>query len=106
MRLGGGSSAAGGVGVVASAVSASGVVGYAIFAPAEGSFRPEFFRVICLITVTGGPLVRRVTISLLSLAWPRTLTWFAATTAGPATSGTLFNSLPVDFCLAEGFSVF
>src|ERR1019366_8999342 len=66
--------------------------GSVIFAQADGSSGPELFRTISSSTVTDWPLVIRVTTSLLSLAWPRTLTLLATTTAGPATSGTVFNS--------------
>ena len=58
---------------------------------------------ISSITVTVWPLVSRVTTSLLSLAWPRTLTLLATTVAGPGTSGTVFNSAPASFFFAAGF---
>src|ERR1017187_1468656 len=66
--------------------------GNVIFAQADGSSGPELFRTISSNTVTCWPLVIRVTTSLLSLAWPRTLTLLATTTAWPATSGTVLSS--------------
>src|SRR5258708_1983403 len=79
------------------------LAGSMIFAQADGSSGPELLRVISSRTVTWSPLVRRVTTSLLSLAWPRTLTLLASTTAGPATSGTVFNSAARSFFFEAGF---
>src|SRR4051812_1966500 len=53
------------------------------------------------MTVTGVPLLMRVTISPTRPALLRTLTWVAETTAGPGTSGTVFNS--TKGFLAAGF---
>src|SRR3989442_9804286 len=76
------------------------------FAQADGSSGPEFLRVTSSSTLTIWPLVKRVSTSLLSLAWPRTLTLLAMTTTEPATRGTLFNSAPGGFFfVADFFSV-
>jgi len=74
-----------------------------ILAQAEGSSGPELLRTISSITVTVWPLVTCVTISLLSLAWPRTLTLLATTIAGPATSGIVRNSGQVAVFRAGAF---
>src|ERR1035438_3495751 len=86
--------------------------GSAILAQADGSSGPELFRTISSSTVTDWPLVIRVTTSLLSLAWPRTLTLLATTIAGPATSGVVLSSgsacgfLTAGFFATAGFSDF
>src|SRR5208283_3422803 len=77
--------------------------GSRIFAHADGSSGPELFRTIFSRTVTESPFVTRVTISLLSFAWPRTLTMLATTVAGPGTSGTVFSSGAGAFFLAMPF---
>src|ERR1035438_2258783 len=77
--------------------------GNVIFAQADGSSGPELFRTISSNTVTCWPLVIRVTTSLLSLAWPRTLTLLATTDAGPATSGTVLSSGAGAFFFATAF---
>src|SRR5450759_2438331 len=77
--------------------------GNVIFAQADGSSGPELFRTISSSTVTDWPFVIRVTTSLLSLAWPRTLTLLATTVAGPATSGTVLSSGAGAFFLATAF---
>src|SRR5215469_9076415 len=76
-------------------IQACAPAGNAIFAQADGSSGPESLRTISSITVTGWLFVRRVRISLLSWGFPRTLTWVATHTAGPATSGTVFSSAPL-----------
>src|SRR5437667_1072739 len=83
------------------------LVGKTILAQAVGSLGPEFFSVTSSRTVTCWPLFKRVTTSLLSLAWPRTLTLLAITTAGPATKGRLFSSAAMSFFFAAAlFSAF
>src|ERR1017187_5471938 len=77
--------------------------GNVILAQADGSSGPESFRTISSSTVTDWPLVIRVTTSLLSLAWPRTLTLLATTTAGPASIGTVLSSGAGAFCFATAF---
>src|SRR5664279_4330681 len=77
--------------------------GSAIFAQADGSSGPELFRTISSSTVTDWPFVIRVTTSLFSLAWPRTLTLLATTIAGPATSGTVLSSRAGALFLATAF---
>src|ERR1035441_4899375 len=77
--------------------------GSVIFAHADGSSGPELFRTISCNTVTCWPLVMRVTTSLLSLAWPRTLTLLATTDAWPAISGTVLSSGAGAFFFATAF---
>jgi len=76
--------------------------GRTILAQADGSSGPELLWVISSSTVTVCPLDKRVTTSLLSLAWPRTLTWSASTTAGPGVSGTVRNSAAASFFFTAG----
>src|SRR3954470_5943243 len=80
--------------------------GKTIFAHADGSSGPELLCTISSSTVTGAPLVRRVTTSLFNLDCARTLTLLATTTAGPAISGTVFNSALGAFFAADFFSDF
>src|SRR6516162_5592454 len=83
------------------------LVGNRILAQADGSSGPEMLCTTSSSTVTAWPLLRRATISLLSLAWPRTLTWLASTTAGPATNGTVLSSAIGSFFFgADFFSAF
>src|SRR6185436_8029528 len=76
------------------------------FAQADGSSGAESLRLICSNTVRFWPLLTRVTISLLSLAWPRTFTLLATTNAGPDTSGAFFKSAAGSAFFAAFFSVF
>src|ERR1051326_464887 len=80
------------------------LVGKRIFAQAEGSSGAEFLRLTSSRTVTCWPLVRWVTTSLFSLAWPRTLTLLASQTAGPGFRGTVANRGVAFFLVAAFFS--
>src|SRR6266487_551320 len=57
---------------------------------------------ICSMTVTASPLFKRLTISLLSLAWPRTLTLLPVRVAGPGES-TIGFSAAADVVSAGAF---
>src|ERR1035437_10080743 len=60
----------------------------AIFAHCAGSSALCLSKLIWPKTVTASPLTRCATTSPLRPAWPRTLTFLTATSAGPGTSAT------------------
>src|SRR5262245_13322689 len=74
-----------------------------IFAHADGSSGPDLFSKTSSSTATCWPLVSFVMTSLFNFAWPRTLTLLATTIAGPAVSGTVFNSAAGSFFLVTVF---
>src|ERR1043166_5929367 len=76
--------------------------GKLIFAHCDGSSALGLARTICSMTVTVSPWFKRLTISLLSRAWPRTLTLLPVMVAGPGES-MIGRSAMADFVSAGAF---